>query len=155
MRRRLRGTIATMPNIASVLKAEITRIARKELRAEIEGLKKASTAHRSEIAALKKRCQSLEQELRRVGKAQPKPESLPTEAADSAPRFSAKGLASQRKRLELSADSLGLLLGTSGQSVYNWENGVRPRGAHVKAIAALKSLSKRQAAEIVAARKAA
>lgn len=144
-----------MPNIASVLKAEITRIARKELRAEIEGLKKASTAHRSEIATLKKRCQSLEQELRRVGKALPKPEPVPVEDTDSAPRFSAKGLASQRKRLELSADSLGLLLGTSGQSVYNWENGVRPRAIYLKAIAALKSLSKKQAAEIVAARKAA
>lgn len=144
-----------MPNIASVLKAEITRIARKELRAEIEGLKKASTAHRSDIAALKKRCQSLEQELRRVGKTLPTPEPLPAEATDSKLRFSAKGLASQRRRLELSAESLGLLLGTSGQSVYNWENGARPRGAHLKAIAALRSLSKKQAAEIVAARKTA
>jgi len=30
-----------MPNVASILKAEITRIARKEVRSEVEGLKKA------------------------------------------------------------------------------------------------------------------
>jgi DNA-binding transcriptional regulator YiaG len=145
-----------MPNIASVLKAEITRIARKELRAEIGTLKKASTAHRAEIAALKRRCQALEQELRRVGRAVPKPAAELTPSPDVPTRFSAKGLASHRKRLELSADALGLLVGASGQSIYNWESGAaRPRPAHLPAIAALRSLSKQQAAEIVAQRKAA
>jgi hypothetical protein len=42
---------AAVPNIASVLKSEITRIARKESRAEVRGLKKSATAHRAEIAA--------------------------------------------------------------------------------------------------------
>ena len=149
--------MTAMPNIASVLKAEITRVARKELRAQIDSLKKAANAHRSEIAALKRRCQTLETELRRVGKSMPKPtpQSEPN-APTSSPRFSAKRLAAHRQRLELSADALGLLLGTSGQSVYNWEGGaVRPRGAHLQAISALRTLSKKQAAEIVAARKAA
>jgi DNA-binding transcriptional regulator YiaG len=151
------GHNAIMPNIASVLKAEITRIARKELRAEIEGLKKTASSHRSDIAALKRRCQSLEQELRRFGKTLPKPApASPGSDTETHLRFSAKGLASHRRRLELSADALGLLLGASGQSVYNWESGAaRPRPAHMPAIAALRSLSKRQAAEIVAARKAA
>ncbi|WGT62477.1 hypothetical protein QHG62_20835 [Variovorax paradoxus] len=36
-----------MPNVASILKAEISRVARKEVRAEIETLKKASVAHRA------------------------------------------------------------------------------------------------------------
>ena len=44
-----------MPNIASVLKEEVVRLARKELKAATEGLKKAVAAHRSEIAALKRR----------------------------------------------------------------------------------------------------
>jgi hypothetical protein len=44
-----------MPNIASLLKAEISRVARKEIRAEITALRKAATTHRSEIAALKRR----------------------------------------------------------------------------------------------------
>uniref|UniRef100_UPI00403A0CB3 hypothetical protein n=1 Tax=unclassified Variovorax TaxID=663243 RepID=UPI00403A0CB3 len=36
-----------MPNIASIFKAEISRVARKEVHAQIETLKKASAAHRA------------------------------------------------------------------------------------------------------------
>ncbi|MDZ4073711.1 MAG: hypothetical protein U1E04_03055 [Hylemonella sp.] len=44
-----------MANFASLLKTEISRIARKEIRAETEILKKASAQYRSDIAALKRR----------------------------------------------------------------------------------------------------
>jgi len=137
-----------MPNIASILKSEIARVARKELRGETLNLKKAVGAHRAEIAALKRRTQALEQELRRLGKASAK--AAPA-AANEEPsqtlRFSAKGLASQRRRLALSADDCGLLLGTSGQSIYNWEAGkVRPRAEHMPAIATLRAMGKREAA---------
>jgi DNA-binding XRE family transcriptional regulator len=147
-----------MPNIASLLKSEITRIARKELRSEIEALKKALSSHRAEIAALKRRAQSLESELRRVQKSVPKPAPVvaPVDPSDRNLRVSAKGFASQRQRLGLSADACGLLLGASGQSVYNWEAGkARPRAGHLAAIAALRGMSKTQAAEALAARKSA
>lgn len=136
-----------MPNIASILKSEISRVARKEVRSEIAGLRKAATVHRTEIAALKRRTQALERELRRLGSARPKVAAEPN--SDESPqtlRFSAKGLATQRKRLGLSADDCGLLLGASGQSVYNWEAGkARPRAKLLAAIAALKTLGKKQA----------
>ena len=113
-------------------------------------------SHRSEIAALKRRAQSLEQELRRLHKALPEQTRASNDEASKSPRFSAKGLASQRQRLGLSAEACGLLLGASGQSVYNWEDGKsKPRPAVLLAIAALRGLSKAQAAEILAARKAA
>lgn len=51
---------AFMPNIASILKAEISRVARKEVRTEIETLKKASVAHRSSIAELRRQVSALE-----------------------------------------------------------------------------------------------
>jgi DNA-binding transcriptional regulator YiaG len=145
-----------MPNIASVLKSEITRIARKEIRAEVEGLKKAVSSHRSEIAALKRRAQSLEQELRRLDKSLPK-KAPPATAESSAPvRFSPKDLASQRQRLALTIDGCALLLGTAGKSIYRWETGkARPRETYWPSIAALRTLSKAQAAEILASRKAA
>lgn len=136
-----------MPNIASVLKEEITRVARKEIREEIAALKKASGTHRAEIAALKRR-DALEQELRRLGKAKSK--AAPTvaeEGASTKHRFSAKGLASQRKRLGLSAHDCGLLVGASSQSVYNWEAGsTRPRSKHLEAIASLRTMGKKEAA---------
>ncbi|HVQ02747.1 MAG TPA: hypothetical protein VMT14_04465, partial [Burkholderiaceae bacterium] len=57
-----------MPNIASLLKSEIARVARKEVRGETVHLKRAVNAYRSEIAALKRRAQALEQQLRRLSK---------------------------------------------------------------------------------------
>lgn len=41
-----------MPNIAAVLKNEISRVARKEVRFETLKLKKAAATYRSETAAL-------------------------------------------------------------------------------------------------------
>lgn len=137
-----------MPNIASILKDEIARVARKQVRSEIEGLKKAVATYRADIASLKRRAHLLEQELRRLGKALPKTKPAGQEDASSrAIRFSAKGLVSNRKRLGLSADECGLLVGASGQSVYNWEAAKsRPRDVHLAAIAALKTMGKKEAA---------
>src|SRR6476620_3782155 len=100
-----------MPNIASLLKEEIARVARKQLRAETESLKKASSHYRSEIAQLKRRIQPLEQQTKRLGKGGgARTAAAPAAAADDGDgrqiRYSAKSLRSQRKRLGLSAASL-------------------------------------------------
>jgi DNA-binding transcriptional regulator YiaG len=139
-----------MPNIASLLKSEIARVARKEVRGETVHLKKAVSTYRSEIAQLKRRAQALEQQLRRLSKRAGRSEPLANghdEPSSEPFRFSAKGLASHRKRLGLSAHDCGLLLGASGQSVYKWEEGeVRPRASHMPAIAALRAMGKKEAA---------
>jgi DNA-binding XRE family transcriptional regulator len=136
-----------MPNIASVLKEEIARIARKEVRRETASLKKAATTYRSEIAALKRRAQMLEKALRRALKGRAR-EPVATERGDGegqALRFRPKGLASLRERLGLSARECGLLLGVSGQSIYLWESGrARPSGKHLAGIAALRKAGKRE-----------
>lgn len=140
-----------MPNIASLLKAEIVRLARKQVRAETLALKKAVTVYRSDIAALKRRADAVERQLRQAQK--PTKADRVQEPVDNAStlRFSAKGLASHRKRLRLSANDMGLLLGASGQSVYKWESGeARPRAKHMPRIAAVRSLGRKQAAAIVA-----
>lgn len=135
-----------MPNIASILKDEIARVARKVLRSEVEGLRKSVATHRTEIAALKKRAHTLELELRKLSKSAVKTKPVIEEPAKESIRFSAKGLASHRKRLGLSANDCGLLIGASGQSIYNWEAGTaRPRAAHLSAIAALKGMGKKEA----------
>jgi DNA-binding XRE family transcriptional regulator len=136
-----------MPNLASFLKDEIARVARKEVRSEVATLKKAATTHRAEIAALKRRALDLEKEIRALGKTQRKATPpAPSEESAKSTRFSAKGLASQRKRLALSAEDAGLLVGASGQSIYNWEAGkARPRTAHMAAISGLKTLGKKEA----------
>jgi DNA-binding transcriptional regulator YiaG len=136
-----------MPNVASVLRSEITRVARKEVRSETVPLRKAVSAYRKEIAALKRRAHAVEQLLQRLAKGQSKVSARPEVDQDPGKfRFSAKGLASQRQRLGLSAEHCGLLLGASSQSIYNWEQGkARPLAKHLAAIAAVKGMSKTDA----------
>lgn len=85
-----------MPNIASVLKAEIARIARKEIRGSTNALKRAVVTYRAEIAALKRRTHGLEQELRRLGRdgAKASSQKQTTESSSEHLRFSAKGVCS-------------------------------------------------------------
>jgi DNA-binding transcriptional regulator YiaG len=135
-----------MPNIASMLKQEIARVARREVRRETAAFKKASATYRSEIAALKRRAADLERQLRAAAKGTP----AATRAAndESIPegiRFSAKGLAGHRKRLGLSANDLGLLLGVSTQTIYNWESGkARPHRKFLPTLVALRTVGKRE-----------
>ena len=84
-----------MPNIANILKLEISRIARKEVRGETHGLKKAVTTYRSEIASLKRRAKELEDQVRQLSKASAKVKVAPdAEVVAQSVRFSAKALAS-------------------------------------------------------------
>ena len=137
-----------MPNIATVLKEEIARVARKEARGDTQKFKKASAQYRSDIAALKRRIQALEQAVSRLGRNVKKVAPVAAEKEQGSNlRFSAKGFATQRKRLNLSAADMGKLIGVTGQSVYQWEGGkTRPRASQLPAIASLRGLGKKQVA---------
>ena len=140
-----------MANIASALKEEITRLARKELRTETEGLKKASAQYRSDIAALKRRVADLEKQVARLAKSALK-KPAPAEPEDGTrARFTAKGLRTLRQRLGLSAADFGALISVSAQTVYNWEaESTRPRQQQVIALAGLRGLGKKEAADRLA-----
>lgn len=140
-----------MPNLATLLKGEITRISRKEARAENLTLKKAAGHHRTEIAALKRRVLDLEKALRASAIKGPRPPADEDNTPERDLRFSASGFASLRRRLGLSAAEAALLVGASDQSIYKWEDGKsRPRKKNLVAIADLRKLTKKSAAEMLA-----
>jgi len=137
-----------MPNLASVLKDEISRLARKEVRSQTEKMKKASSLHRRDIAAMKRQITQLERQVALLGGkvlgAPPAPAAK--EENDSNLRFTAKGLRSQRKRLGLSAADYALLVGVTPQSIYNWEReSSRPRKGQIATLAALRGIGKKEA----------
>jgi len=141
-----------MANLAAVLKSEVTRLARKELRGETDALRKTVTGQRAEIAALKRRMADLEKSLkaltRLANKAGRVAQSTLEEGDVGSIRFRAAGMASNRKRLGLSAEDFGLLVGASGQSIYLWERGkAKPRQKSLAAIAALRGVGKREVAK--------
>lgn len=135
-------------NVAIALKAEISRIARKELRSETDGLKKSVSTYRHEIAALKKRIAVLERQSKSGTRRAEREEQVQEESdAGTRLRFSAARFAAQRKKSGLSAAKYAKLLGVSGLSVYKWEGGqTRPRRAQLEAIAAVRNLGKRELA---------
>jgi DNA-binding transcriptional regulator YiaG len=137
-----------MPNFAVQLKSEIQRLARKEIRAEISSLRKSSTAYRAEIAALKRRISALEATVKKLAKSTSTKKTEPEES--SALRWRAPGFASLRKKLDLSASDMGKLLGVTGATVYSWEAGKsKPRTTQLAAIARVRTLGKRAAAEML------
>ena len=138
-----------MSTFAIQLKSEISRLAKKEIRAETQALKKASAQHRSDIAALKRRISTLETQIKRLGKSSAKVSQAEVDESDaSALRFRAAGFATLRKKLGLNAADMGKLIGVSAQSVYHWETGkTKPRASQLQAIAAVRKMGKRAANE--------
>ena len=108
------------------------------------------------IATLKREIQALEHELASLDTPQPGPAVPPKKTSGRAPpsrraasnvsatststkpsprsQFSGDALKAHRERIGLSADNYGKLLGASGLSIYNWEQGkTRPRKSDVDA----------------------
>lgn len=146
-----------MSDIQKVLREEISRLARKEIRSEVDALKKASAQHRSTIAQLRRHIEGLERQVKQLAKraAKGSPDASPAEvsAADGEPprRFSAGRLASHRAKLGLSAAAYGKLAGVSGQTIYNWEQGsARPRPAQLQALVAVRGMSRSEATALLA-----
>jgi DNA-binding transcriptional regulator YiaG len=138
-----------MSNIGAVLKAEITRLARREIRSQVDPTRKLAAQHRREIAALKRQVVTLERQVAMIMR---KSSGARPDASAEVPakpiRFSAKRLQSQRSRLGLSAVNFGKLLGVSAQTIYNWEHeAARPRGDQLGHLAALRGIGKREAGE--------
>ncbi len=137
-------------NLATVLKSEIARLARKETRTQLDPLRKANAGYRRDIAALKREVAALSKQLKSGLRAPRAERGGATAAGDEAPRvrFQAKGLKSHREKLGISAAEYGRLAGVSAQSIYNWEAGkTAPRAAQVQALAELRGMGKREAAK--------
>jgi len=135
-----------MANLSTVLKSEITRLARKEIKGVVDPMRKANAGYRRDIAALKRQLADMQRQLGR----QAKPAAVKVDRAPEgdAPRVTAKGIKSLRTKLGLSGADFGRLVGASLQSVYNWESGkAKPRASQRVAIAAIKGIGKREAAQ--------
>lgn len=145
-----------MANIGTILKLEISRLCRREIRREVGSVKKASAAYRRDIAALKRHVATLQRQSTVLAKrTAAAADNVPATLPDRPVRFVAKGLRSLRSRLGLSAPQLALLLGVSEQSIYNWESKkATPRKEQLAALIGMRSLGKREAQQRLEALKA-
>jgi DNA-binding transcriptional regulator YiaG len=135
-----------MPNFNAAFKAEVSRLARKEVRELVGATKKATTQHRRDIAALKREIASLTKHVAALERGQKRSIGSVAEAPSPGARFSAKRLRAHREKLGLSAADYGLLLGVTGQTIYNWESERgTPRAAKVAEWAAMRGIGVREA----------
>ncbi len=146
-----------MTTFADSLKKEIARVARKELREEIETLRKASSLQRSEISMLKKSLNTFETQLKKLGKGSVAPATTvkvkltsPADVPRGKPgrkvEFSAERLKTQRAKLGFTQEQMAGLLGVSSLSIWKWESGgATPRASRVPLILQRLALGKREA----------
>jgi len=137
-----------MANLAQVLKSEIARLARKEVKQEVASLRKSATQHRKDIAELKRQLKEQQRVIAQLqvqaGK-QSKAVKANGETGERI-RFSAKGLRSHRQKLGISAADYATLVGVSAQTIYLWEREqTKPRRSQLPAVAAVRKLGVREA----------
>lgn len=138
-----------MTNFTALLKTEISRLARKEARAEIEPLNKIIAQQKSELSNMKRRLADLEKETKKLTAGTRNSPQVGlgsvTSKKTSGLRFRTDGFASLRKKLGLSGANMAKLLGVSIQSVYHWESGkTKPRATQLAAIAEIRKLGKKE-----------
>ena len=136
-----------MPNIATVLREEISRLARKEIRQQVDPLKKSNAELRRTVAGLKTEVAKLNRSIRFLQKQEKRRlEKPPVAASGKAIRFSPKWVKADRKRLGLSAKDYASLVGVSSLTIYNWENGKsKPNADRLAAWAEIRGIGKREA----------
>lgn len=138
-----------MPNIGAVLKDEIRRLARKEIRATVGPLKKRVTelsrtnsTWKKKVPALEKAVAELEKEAeaRRLQGVQAGAKEL------KGARIGPRSIAAQRKRLKLTRAEFGSLAGVSANTIYLWEMGeVTPREKRRAVLVGLRKLGAKEA----------
>jgi DNA-binding transcriptional regulator YiaG len=112
-----------MANFNTALKAEISRISRKEIKQAVAPLRKPAIGARHALADLKRRVAALEQENKRMAALLSKvPQPAPAEEpVKSKGWISGKGVRSLRQKLGLSQEAFAKLVGVSPNAVYQWE----------------------------------
>jgi DNA-binding transcriptional regulator YiaG len=140
-----------MPNVMQVLRNEITRLARKEVKGSVTKVHKPTVQLKHDVAELKRTVAALMKAnkiiqgvLEKIVAVQPAEAPEQTEKA----RITGKGIRSLRKKLRLSQAEFGRLIGVTAQAVVNMEKKNGPlavRKVTRAAILAIRGMGAREA----------
>ena len=151
-----------MPSIATLLREEISKIARKEVQDQVRALKQTVREQRDAIARLEKQLGPAKAKAATkpaatkpaaTKPAAAKPATKPATKAHKASagdkrkqlRIAPNTIKKHRKRLKLSQAELGQLLNVSTNTVLRWEAGTsKPRRQHLPGLDQLRTISKRE-----------
>lgn len=143
-----------MPNLGSVLRDEIRRLARKEIRTTVAPMQKKLAEVRRLSVELKRKVDALQALSRRLAA---EADARALEAARTGAeetktaRIGARSIRSQRKRFRLTREEFGRLVGVSANTVYLWESGkVTPRGKSRSALIGIRRIGAKEARRLIA-----
>lgn len=139
-----------MPNIAKILKDEIQRLAKREIKVATDSLRKDNAALKRTVADLKRRLAKLESGNKRqpTNAEADSPKVAVVESDEVKAKITGKMIRSIRSRLGLSQADFAKLVGVSGQTVLQWEHKdgrLDFRGNGKAAIVGIRNIGKREA----------
>ena len=141
-----------MPNIANVLREEIQRLAKRQVRAELRTVRRDHVRLKKIVADLRHQMAALDRTSRElVKKVTPVVAAKETkDATEKAAKLrpTSTSLKKLRVRLGMTQVQFGKLLGVSGQAVVQWasrEGRIRMRKTTLSALAGIQTIGKREA----------
>ena len=148
-------SVAQCEREIAALKRQVQELQRKLSPSSAQPAPKQAKRTKAPSATAKGAEAAPKSRAKKAASAAPAPAPAPAPAKKPGPssksaraRFSAKGLKANRERLGLSADNYGRLVGVSGLSIYNWEQGkARPRESSIEALLKIRGIGKREAAK--------
>jgi DNA-binding transcriptional regulator YiaG len=140
-----------MAKLESIIKSEITRLAKHEVRSVFRPLRKEVWGMKLKLSNLIKGFTVLDRLAKEISKAksaEPKLEASPEEVKAS--RITPDRIRGLRKKLGISQRELGVLVGATIGAVASWEKGkFKPKGEKKAALVALRKLRKRDVRKMV------
>jgi DNA-binding transcriptional regulator YiaG len=140
-----------MPNVMKVLRDEITRLARKEVKGSVTKVHKPTVQLKHDVAELKRTVAALVKATNIIqGVLEKIVATQPAQSPEDAGkvRLTGKGIRSLRRNLRVSQADFGRLIGVSAQSVINMEKkqgALAVRNVTRAAILAIRGMGAREA----------
>jgi DNA-binding transcriptional regulator YiaG len=140
-----------MAKIEVIIKSEIMRLAKREVRAVFRPLKREVWEMRTKVSNLSKGMASLNRVTKELHLEEVKPKLEATPEEIKASRLTPERIQGLRKKLGISQRELGILIGSSTGAVLSWEKGkFRPMGEKKAALVAVRKLKKREVKKLLA-----
>jgi DNA-binding transcriptional regulator YiaG len=137
--------------LESIIKSEIQRLAKREIRSTFIPLRREVRAMRLRLSALSKTFSILNRLAKEQLQKALKKELEATPEELKASRLTPDRIQRLRKKLGISMRELGVLTGVGLSSVAMWERGkFRPRGEKKAALVALRKMRKREVKKLLA-----
>jgi DNA-binding transcriptional regulator YiaG len=140
-----------MAKIEGVIKSEIMRLAKREVRAVFRPLKREVWQMSTKLSTLSRGITFLNRVTKELHLEEAKPKIMATPEEVKASRLTPERIQGLRKKLGISQRELGILIGASIGAVLSWEKGkFRPMGEKKAALVAVRKLKKREVKKLLA-----